>query len=333
MHTLTKAKSVINDGSNNSSSSSSSMSHNVADFVTETVTSHISMSVDKISTASVGGSVSFDRLDAEIASLKSSLSSRNSNETGGVGGLVVRRDQLKNLAEKHSNILNIKLRSIPMGFMNGNGHSNGRIETSKEEMMAKVFGSKFDEVLSSKAKYEELSKRRMESHASLTDRQEIVSNITNFKTKKGQVSNKIKELELELKRLVTEEDSIDEKIVKAEGKLVILDDSLSVEAKEIEKQLGEVSQNMKLNESISDVVASLQGFQSEVNKVTTAELSSLQAKIPHADLKSDLPPRMNHYLASMSEYFNSEYKLVSFLQRRAQLLRDGFPRLVRYSNC
>jgi hypothetical protein len=107
MHTLTKAKSVINDsGSSNSSSDSSnnSMSDNVADFVTETVTSHISMSVDKISSASVGGSVSFDRLDAEIASLKSSLSNRNSNDTGGVGGLVVRRDQLKNLAEKHSNI-------------------------------------------------------------------------------------------------------------------------------------------------------------------------------------------------------------------------------------
>lgn len=340
MHTLTKAKSVINDGTTGNSSSSSSsnnntMSDNVADFVTETVTSHISMSVDKISTASAGSGVSFDRLDAEIASLKSSISSRNSNETGGggVGGLVVRRDQLKNLAEKHSNILNIKLRSIPMDgkftTMNGNGigHSNGSIETSTEEMMAKVFGSKFEEVLSSKAKYEELSKRQMESHTSLTDRQEIVSNINNFKTKKGQLSNKIKELELELKRLVAEEDSIDDEIVKAEGKLVILDDSLSVEAKEIEKQLGEVSQNMKLSESISDVVASLQGFQSEVNKVTTAELSSLQAKIPQADLKSDLPPRMNHYLASMSEYFNSEYKLVSFLQRRAQLLRDGFPRL------
>ena len=50
------------------------------------------MSFDKTSTASARGSMSFDRLDAKIVSLKSSIPSSNNN---GVGDLVERRDQLK----------------------------------------------------------------------------------------------------------------------------------------------------------------------------------------------------------------------------------------------
>merc|ERR1739844_154207 len=62
-----------------------------------------------------------------------------------------------------------------------------------------------------------------------------------------------------------------------------------------------------------------------MHKVSSVE--STQNNIPETDFNSELPPQMNSCIASMNDYFNSEYKLVSFLQRRAQSLRDGFPRL------
>lgn len=167
----------------------------------------------------------------------------------------------------------------------------------------------------------------MKSNSSYSEREDLVSKIDGLRTKKAETTDRIMELELELKQLKKENDSFKKDIDVATNKLEALDASLSAEAKEVEMELSEVSQNIKLSECVSDVIESLQGFQSEVDKVTIKEMSSLQANLPETDMKSDLVPRMNSYIASMNDYFNSEYKLVSFLQQRAQKLRDGFPRM------
>lgn len=312
MHTLTRAKSAIEVDEE--------FSEAIANFVADTVTKNISKSVETISTASAGASGSIERLEAEIVSLKST----NVPDDAGVGGLVAKRDQLKALAQKHFNLLSIKMRSTPEGVTN----ATNDIGASKDDMMAQVFGDKYESVIASKAKYDELKKMQQKNNSASSDREQVVSNIESLKMKKVSVSEKMRELEMELKRLANEEASLTKSIEESEKKLAIFDDSLSAEAKEAEKLLGEVSQTIKLNDSVSHVVDSLQDFQGEMSKVISSEMASLQSSIPVTDPQLDLPPHMASYVASLNNYFNSEYKLVSFLQRRAQQLRDGFPRLV-----
>lgn len=318
MHTLTKAKSVHD----NTDINTDDIDTSIADFVADTVTSFISESVKKMTSVSAGATESLEQLDSEIASLKSAQLPNDSN----VGGLVAKRDHLKTLTQKYSNILSIKMCTVPKEEK-VSSPSGSISEISKDDMMASVFGNKLEKMNNSKTKYDDLKKRQVESHSSLTERQTVVSKIKDLKANKGSIAQKIMEMELELKKLNEEEKGMDKQISKAEDSLVILDDSLSAEAKEVEKLMSEVSHNMKLNDSVSDVVESLQDFQSEMRKAASAEIRSVQANIPETNLEVELPPRMGAYIASMSEYLNTEYKLVSFLQRRSQNLRDSFPRL------
>lgn len=323
MHTLTKAKSVHD----NTDINTDDIDTSIADFVADTVTSFISESVKKMTSVSAGATESLEQLDSEIASLKSAQLPNDSN----VGGLVAKRDHLKTLTQKYSNILSIKMCTVPKEEK-VSSPSGSISEISKDDMMASVFGNKLEKMNNSKTKYDDLKKRQVESHSSLTERQTVVSKIKDLKANKGSIAQKIMEMELELKKLNEEEKAMDKQISKAEDSLVILDDSLSAEAKEVEKLMSEVSHNMKLNDSVSDVVESLQDFQSEMRKAASAEIRSVQANIPETNLEVELPPRMGAYIASMGEYLNIEYKLVSFLQRRSQNLRDSFPRLVRLFN-
>lgn len=311
MHTLTRAKSAIEVDAE--------FSESIANFVADTVTKNIYTSVETISSASAGASGSIERLEAEIESLKAT----NVPDDTGVGGLVAKRDQFKTLAQKHYNLLTIKMRSSPEGVSN----VASEIVASKDEMMGEVFGDKYEGVVASKAKYDKLKKMQQANNSASSERDEVVSNIESLKAKKVSVSEKIRELEMEMKRLVAEEASLEKNIEASEKKLAIFDDSLSAEAKEAERLLREVSQTIKLSDSVSHVVESLQGFQGEMSKVISSEMASLQSNIPVTDPLSDLPPHMSSYITSLDNYFNSEYKLVSFLQRRAQQLRDGFPRL------
>jgi len=250
---------------------------------------------------------------------------------GGVGGLVSKRDQLKNLAQKHSKFLTMKISSQFDSSVVSNGIANGsssaKSQLSEDDMMAQVFGSKFEEISASKAKYDELKKRQVESHASLTKRQSIVSNIDILKSKKGDLSAKIKEIELELQRLTAEESAVDKQITQAQDSLVVLDNSLSTEAKEIERSMKDMSQNIKLNDSVLDVVQSLQNFHKEMDQAVSNEIAASEASNSEGESKLDLSPYMTSYVTCTNDYFNSEFKLVSFLQQRAQKLRDGFPRL------
>lgn len=344
MHTFTKAKSAI-DTTTTSTTGDSSMKEEIADFVADVVTMNISTCVEKIdsvSTAGVGvGSngivVSLEQLEGEIANLQSTVSSSatTSSNNNGVSSLVDRRDTMKSLAQKHSTVMKIKLNSaIPKnGSGDGatdsvNGGGKNQVGISKEDMLIKVFGSKYDDMVASKQKYEELKKRQQQTDTSMSGREEVVSKMEALKRQKVTISERIMELELEIKRLNTETVEVDQQLEKQENALSVLENNLSVEAKEIERQMQDVSHNMKINDSVCNIVDSLQDFQKEMTKVTSNEISSVQEKMPQINVHVELPPQMNAYVASMQAYFHSELKLVSFLQRRANSLRDGFPRMV-----
>ncbi len=323
MKTFTKTKTFIDDGKNGK------MNQDIADFVSDMITMHISSCVDKISAANAGVGGRVKQLEADIASLKSSASSLSVAVTAsnGVGTLVAKRDVAKNLAQKHSNIIKIKMSTAPTTD-GSNGTADSKEANSKDEMMAKVFGEQYDEMVASKQKYDDLKNRQGLSKSSVSAREAVVSKITSLKNKKVKASEKIMELELEMKRLNADLNTYEQELEKEEVALSALDNSLSAEEKEIESQMEKVSQNMRINDSVSNVVESLQNFQEEMTKVTSNELSSIQSKIPKTDVKVDLPMQMKAYISSMKDYFDSELRLVSYLQRRANKLRDGFPRMV-----
>ena len=314
MRTLTRSKSVI-DGDK-------SMNEDIAGFVADTVTSYISKPVEKLVTASACASGSLSRLEDEIETLKT----RKIPNNAGVAGLAAKRDHFKVLAQKHCDLMNMNLSTIS----GENAEPENSNSDTKDEMLTKIFGSKYDEVVASKAKYDELKKLQLQNNSVSMQRESMTSNIDALKAKKETVSEKIISLEIELKRLSAEGDGLEEQIDSAKKKLIVFDKTLSVEAREAEKVLKDVSQIVKLGDSVSNVVDSLQDFQSEMNKCASSEISLLTANNPAVDLQLDLAPKMTSYIESMNGYFKSELKLVSFLQHRAHSLRESFPRLVSY---
>ena len=330
MHTFTKAKSAIDS---TTSTEGDDMSTEIADSVADVVTMNISTCVEKVASVSAGvggGSsgivASLEQLEGEIANLQSTVSSSATNTINGVSSLVDRRDTMKSLAQKHSTFMKIKLNSaLPK---NGGDGTANQVGISKEEMLIKVLGSKYNDIVASEQKYEELKKRQGQADTSMSGREEVVSKMEALKRQKVVTSERIMELELEIKRLNTDMKEVDQQLEKEENALSILENNLSVEAKEIERQMQEISHNMKINDSVCIIVDSLQDFQMEMTKVTSNEISSVQEKMPKMNVHVELPPKMNAYVASMQAYFHSELKLVSFLQRRANSLRDGFPRMV-----
>lgn len=317
MHTITKAKAAINVDEK--------ISESIADFVADTVTENIYNTVEKISAASMGAHESLARLEAEIQSLKSA----KVPNVEGVGGLVAKRDHLKNLAQKKYDHLNIVMRSAQEVRAESKSNDVTSDKKSKDEMMSEIFGSTYEQIVASKAKYEEFKKKQTESNSSASDRETFVSNIDALKAKKIVISEKMKELEIEMKRLSMEQEKVEKELIEEQDKLVVYDNSLSEEAKEAEKVMVEVTKTMKLNDSVSLVVDTLQEFRNEMDKMTSSEMESLLTNMATIDLTTELPPQFQSYLELMNDYFYSEWNLVSFLQNRAHNLRAGFPRLVR----
>ena len=200
MHTLSKAKSAIE--------LDETMTNQIADFVADNVTSNVYKSLDKLSNAAAGATGSLALLEAEIESLKSATSRVSSEKGNSVGGLVAKRDHLKVLAQKKCDLLNIKIRSVP----EENRAASGSNSLSKDELMSQAFGDKWEDIVASKAKCEELEKDRAKSDSSSTERQGIVSDIEAWSVRKNNVSEKIKELEMEISLLTSEQDDIDKEI-------------------------------------------------------------------------------------------------------------------------
>lgn len=313
MHTLTRAKDLISIDTN--------MTEDIADFVADIVTLNISRTVTKITASSSGTLKYLSLLGDEIENLMKTNVPRDS----GVGGLVASRDHLKVLAEKQQKLLDakMKVRSVKD---NDKSQTSAYILDSKDEMMVKICGCKYEAISSSKAKYDELKKQKL-SNPVLNDRERLLSNVDSLTVRKNDVAEKIKELEIEMKRLSVEQEEIMSELDVAQNELVKYDASLTEEAKEVERALMNVEQLIKLNDSVSNVVDSMNNFQSEIHELTSNKVNSLHSDI--AKLESDLPPNFDAYLNSMSNYFDSEFKLVSFLRSRVQNLRSGLPRLVR----
>jgi len=81
-----------------------------------------------------------------------------------------------------------------------------------------------------------------------------------------------------------------------------------------------VSQNVKLGESVSQLVESLLEFKASINIKTSTSQTTTSAQ------KQNITDRdMDFYLKSMMNYFNSDLSMLNFIRQRAQGLCEKIP--------
>lgn len=314
-YALRKAHAVI--------SADDSFRQSVADSVSDSVISNIRKALEQLIPVSETVSDSVGQLDAEIKTVKSLPLPK----CGGVMGLMAKRDQNKSLADKYSTIIGIKLRTV--SEMKHASSPVGEDKDASNNLLDLMLGVKSEAVRKSQASYNSLKNRQVGLDSNLTEREEITKVIETMQADKSKISSQMEVLKLELEKLSAEERKVSDEINAAEGKLAGLDTSLSIEAKEINAQLRDASENIKIGESVSEAVTSLQTFESELAKATSSLVSPTPTAPPNAVSLAEAGNRMNAYVEVMSNYFRAELNMVTFMKQRARSLQVRIPDLER----
>jgi predicted nucleic acid-binding Zn-ribbon protein len=241
--------------------------------------------------------------------------------------LMKKRDQNKSLADKYSTIIGIKLRTV--SEMKHASSPVGEDKDASNNLLDLMLGAKSEAVRKSQALYNSLKNRQVGFDSNLTEREEITKVIETMQADKSKISSQMEVLKLELEKLSAEERKFSDEINAAEGKLAGLDTSLSIEAKEINAQLRDASENIKMGESVSEAVTSLQTFESELAKATSSLVSPTPTAPSNAVSLAEAGNRMNAYVEVMSNYFRAELNMVTFMKQRARSLQVRIPDLER----
>jgi len=193
------------------------INEHIANGIADYIINDVSTTVETFYSSNHGGGAKMmGKLETEISNVKSSLDVSTTHKSQNIVNMLANRDQARDIARNYSNIVNRKMSC-----------RSKCTETSKDDLIAMLLGPRFEAVTSSEAAYDELKKKgENESSKLFENRVTMVANIDTMKAKKNVISDKMKELQLELERLTKESDEMEIQINEAQFDLDSLQESV-----------------------------------------------------------------------------------------------------------
>ncbi len=291
-----------------------SIAENIADGIAEHVVDQVAKVVEQSMTISSSSANITKRLNDEIVKLKMGMKKSTGSE---IMDLMMRRDKSKAMAEKYVNILEFTT-SIPSESVNGGESREAKLE--QVDIMASILGDKYDDVVESEAKYNELKSSLSGSNSSTLERDALVANIDAKKNEKNEIVSRMDEIKRELAQLTIRLQEVDNNMQSAESKLEALRDTMNEEEKKNEALLSTTSQKVKCKETVSSVSQKIYEVRGSLDALVAKRMASYDgASAAMDEAKAKLPDAL---LSSILQYFESELNATMFLKKRAEGLEN-----------
>jgi len=295
------------------------LNESISNSFAEKVVSVISKTVEIFTSSSRDVASTILSLEAEIENMPQPVSTDDGNRD--VRQLMSNRDYHKVATEKYSKIVKF---AVDGGLGNDIGKVNN--DSNSDHIIACFLGDQYKEISCSKLRRETLQKRLFEATSSV-ERDTILSNVNVFVAEREKISSRMEKIKLELQQLTVQESSLQQKINQEKEKLFSFENSLNGETDEIETLLTEASKSMKTHENVLSIVQKLEKLDSVLFHSSTTILNSTEKVPAVSDVISKLPKNMEQYLLRTQNYFESEVRMINFLNERATSLELKLPSL------
>lgn len=307
------------------------LDRSVAAAVAKDIVDNVGRTVERVVMAGGKGRKSVRGLEVEIEGIEAeAVNASSGNGAMNARELMSSRDCYKAVTEKYSRILEITMHGSGDGESNNAVSSDGfdfrNGHSESDDIAAALLGDQYRTISDSKREQETLQKRLSQATSSTSNtRRRILSNITAYAAERDTINARIEELKLEMHRLTLSRSDLDRKIEGRKEELARFNKSLTGEEREIEVRLAETNKKVKVLDDVMGVASHLEGLRASLRATSDSFTRASVQKPPVGDTK--LQKNMEDYLMRMKRYFESEVRMVGFLQERAMNLEHQVPSL------
>eukprot|EP00559_Dactyliosolen_fragilissimus_P004101 CAMPEP_0184861892 /NCGR_PEP_ID=MMETSP0580-20130426/6473_1 /TAXON_ID=1118495 /ORGANISM="Dactyliosolen fragilissimus" /LENGTH=753 /DNA_ID=CAMNT_0027359551 /DNA_START=25 /DNA_END=2286 /DNA_ORIENTATION=- len=320
---LTKSLSTLLDKTRLVSMQYSDFSKNISSTVADGIVSITREALGDIYKSEESKDKKIQLIEEEVHKI---LSSRIPNG-GGLVEIMAKRECNKVAAEKYSPILEIiTLSDLSVQKV---GCTKDKY-LNQNEVLKSLLGSSYYDITSSKDQYEYLSKSLDKTKSSsLSQREVLNSKLMTYQAEHKSLCQKIENLQQVLDGLNIEEKKLKGKISDVTEECKVLDGLAPVETQEIEAEMNHLNNKVKLEKAFVDIIDNLNNYNDNIDNVAKRSSLSLNGGNANNQALNSNSQKIEFYLNKMKNYFESEAKMVEFIENRAHSLEIKLPELQR----